>query len=209
MPVKQCQTAIWHADMFFSVQLGFRANTNGYKWCLGTAEMLTLKWSTLVILGPRPFLLPWPTFLSTLGLPARQNILMKFTWPEGIQALSIATHGRWCNVVRVLQDHPSTGDDRCLFFLFLFTSASFRRVRFRLAAAWLLQNENGRESKLIIECQVYLKYTTQYTYCLWTSSFLHLHSILERLVASKRGLENCKTKGQISKHGNEQSSSHK
>ena len=145
MPVKQRSDMLAHFFVHFGAQLCpttcawvldlknwtsqletfVHAGTNGDKRCLDTAELLIVNyqpWSTLVNLvnlGPRLFLLPWPTFLSTLGLPTRQNILMKFTWPskEWKELYDIWNAWKVVQCGAVPQDHPSTGASFFFFFL--------------------------------------------------------------------------------------------
>lgn len=142
MPVKQRSDMLTYFFVHFSAQLCpttcawvldlknwtsqletfVHAGTNGDKRCLDTADLLIVNyqpWSTLVNLGPRLFLLPWPTFLSTLGLPMRQNILMKFTWPskELKELYDIWNAWKVVQCGAVPQDHPSTGASFFFFFL--------------------------------------------------------------------------------------------
>lgn len=103
-----------------------RQTVSGYRRTvdskLSTLVNLGQPWSilvNLVNLGPRLFLLPWPTFLSTLGLPMRQNILMKFTWPskELKELYDIWNAWKVVQCGAVPQDHPSTGASFFFFFL--------------------------------------------------------------------------------------------
>ena len=191
MPVKQRSDMLTYFFVHFSAQLCpttcawvldlknwtsqletfVHAGTNGDKRCLDTAELLIVNyqpWSTLVNLGQlgQPRSAAFSSSLTGFSFYAWPSNEAKYSHEvhltlEGIEGTlrhmeRMEGSAMWCG-------SAGPSQYRCLFFLFLFTSASFRRVRFRLATAWLLQNENGRESKLIIDCQVYLKYPIQYT----------------------------------------------